>query len=384
MKVLIVGDSCGALASVRDLGPAGWIVGIGSSSRLGWAAASRWASNWHHVPPPFDDLEGFIRAINRVTEKHHYEVVFGAGDAEVLALSANRKRIAPLFPYAPHSCVMRGFDKLHLAEAARKAGLSTPITREASENALSDLGLPVVVKSRLHWNPDRPNNKSRLGVVIATNRNDALQQAHIMRSLGAEPLFQQYVPGGFLGLAVLTNEKHRIVAQHGYLATHIFGSESGPPAWLPSVPVDEDLAAKVQKLLIDIQWFGLTQLQFQLSDQGEAFLNDFNGRMYGPLALANACGMRAMDTWARLATGRRAIPSEVFVGPYLQALEGDLRWALAQPGARRFYAVWDCVVRSVGAIHPILSWSDPLPTLAYLVRLLRRAAVKAWDRAASH
>ncbi len=374
MKVLIVGDSCGALASARELGAAGWMVGIGSNSRLGWAAVSRWTSHWHHVPPRFGDLEGFIRAINRVTEKHHYEVVFGAGDAEVLALSAHRTRIAPLFPYAPHCCVLRGFDKLHLAEAAHKAGLCTPITRKASENALSDLGLPVVVKSRLHWNPERPNKQGRLEAVIATSRDHALQQADKVRSLGAQPLFQQYVPGGFLGFVVLTNENHKIVAQHGYLATHICGSESGPPSWLPSVPVDVGLAAKVQKLLTDLRWFGVTQLQFQLSDQGEAFLNDFNGRMYGPLALANACGMQAMDTWARLATGRHATPSEVFVGPYLQALEGDLRWALIQPSASRLSAVWDCIARSVGAGHPILSWSDPLPTLAYLARLPRRAA----------
>ena len=49
MKALIVGDSCGALATVRELGRAGWTVGIGSSSRFGWAAMSRYATHWHHV-----------------------------------------------------------------------------------------------------------------------------------------------------------------------------------------------------------------------------------------------------------------------------------------------------------------------------------------------
>lgn len=75
MKVLIVGDSCGALASARELGAAGWTVGIGSDSRFGWAAASRWTSHWHYLPP-LDDPEGFIRTVNRVTEKHGYEVFF--------------------------------------------------------------------------------------------------------------------------------------------------------------------------------------------------------------------------------------------------------------------------------------------------------------------
>jgi hypothetical protein len=126
MKALIVGDSCGALATVRELGRAGWTVGVGSSSRFGWAASSRWVSQWHRVPPPISDLGEFIGAINRAAEKHGYDVIFGTGDAEVLALSANREKIGPLFPYAPHPCVVRGIDKVHLVEVARKAGIATP------------------------------------------------------------------------------------------------------------------------------------------------------------------------------------------------------------------------------------------------------------------
>ena len=43
-------------------------------------------SHWHRVPAPAGDSEAFIRAINRATEEHGYEVVFGVGDAEVLTL----------------------------------------------------------------------------------------------------------------------------------------------------------------------------------------------------------------------------------------------------------------------------------------------------------
>ena len=384
MKALIVGDSTGTLAAVRELGRAGWTVGIGSRSRLGWAAVSRWTSHWHYVPTPVGDLEGFFGAINRATEKHGYEVVFGASDAEVLALSANRERVVPFFPYAPHSCVVRGFDKMLMSEAANKVGLSTPITREASEKALRELGLPVVIKSRLHWNPDRSNTKTRVNTVIAPSRDEALRQADIMRSVGAEPLFQQYLPGGFQGLVALVDEQHRVVSQHGYLATHVRVSESGPPALMWSVPIADSLAAKVQAFLIEIQWFGLVQLQFQLSDRGDSYLIDFNGRMYGPFALANACGMQAIDTWARMATGRSTTPSKPSIGPYFQALEGDLRLAMTRPGLRGIREVWDCLVKSVGAVHPILNWSDPLPVLAYLIRLTRRVVMKGRRQAFGH
>jgi hypothetical protein len=133
------------------------------------------------------------------------------------------------------------------------------------------------------------------------------------------------------------------------------------------------LSVKVQAFLTEIRWFGLAQLQFLCPDEGEPVLIDFNGRMYGSLEFANACGMRAMDTWARLATGRSATPSEMVVGLRYQALEGDLKWAMTQPGMKRFREVGDCLVEAFGAVHPILSWSDPLPLLAYLARLPGRA-----------
>jgi len=382
MKALIVGDSCGALATVRELGRAGWTVGIGSSSRFGWAAMSRYATHWHHVPPPVSDLGEFVGAINRATEKHGYEIVFGAGDAEVLALSANREKIGPIFPYAPHPCVVRGIDKVHLVEVARKAGIATPITLEASESALKDLDLPVVVKSRLHWTPDKPNQRTRVEAVIAHSRDEALRQAAIMRSVGAEPLFLEYVPGDVLLFAALVDETHKIMSQHIQMTTREYSSEPGLSARAASPPIADSLSVKVQAFLTEIRWFGLAQLQFLCPDDGEPVLIDFNGRMYGSLECANACGMRAMETWARLATGRSATPSEMVVGLRYQALEGDLKWAMTQPGMKRFREVGDCLVEAFGAVHPILSWSDPLPVLAYLARLPGRA-LKAWKPAVS-
>jgi predicted ATP-grasp superfamily ATP-dependent carboligase len=383
MKALIVGDSSGALATVRELGRAGWIVGVGSSSRFGWAAMSRYTTHWHHVPAPVSDMGGFIGAINRATEKHGYEVIFGAGDAEVLALSANREKIGPLYPYAPHACVVRSFDKLHLVEVARKAGLATPITLEASESALKDLDLPVVVKSRLHWTPGKLNQETRVNAVVAHSRDEALRQAAHMRSAGAEPLFLQYVPGSVLSFHALVDDKHEIVSAQVQLTIYQYESESGVSARAKSVPVADSLAKRVQAFLAEIRWFGVVQFQFLCPDDGEPVLIDFNGRMFGSLEFANACGMRAMDTWARLATGRSTTPSEMVVGRHYQSLEGDLRWAMAQPGMmKRIYNVGDCLVEAFRAVHPLGSWSDPLPSLVHLARLPGRA-LKAWKPATS-
>ena len=47
-----------------------------------------------------------------------------------------------------------------------------------------------------------------------------------------------------------------------------------------TVPPDERLRRRVQALLADLRWFGLAQVQFQISNPGEPFLIDLNGPLY--------------------------------------------------------------------------------------------------------
>ena len=83
MKVIIIGEGTGALAAVRELGSAGWAVGVGSNDRFGMASTSRWCQRHHHVPLPLGDLTPFINGINAAARAEGYEILFGSGDAEV-------------------------------------------------------------------------------------------------------------------------------------------------------------------------------------------------------------------------------------------------------------------------------------------------------------
>lgn len=372
MRVLIVGDSCGAIEATLELAKAGWTVGIGSDSRFGWASASRWASHWHRIPPPLGDPLEFIEAINRVARTHDYELVFGAGDAEVLALSSNRDSLVPLFPYAAHPVVLSVLDKLRLAELTAKAGFRAPVTHPANEASLAEFEFPLVVKSRLHWSPGKSNQKTRVEATVVRNRDDALRQAEMMRSSGAEPLFQEMISGHVQTFVALTDNAGKILSQHLQRTTHEYGSESGISARAMSVPVPRAFAQNVQNLLTDINWFGLASIQFIQPDDGTPALIDFNGRMYGSLVFANACGMHAMENWARLATGRETVPSKELLGLKYQALEGDLRRAKKLHGMARITEFGACMLEAGRSVHPILSWSDPMPTLHYVRRLAMR------------
>lgn len=369
MKVLIAGDSCGALETTRELAKAGWTVGIGSDSRLGWASASRWTSQWHRIPPPLGNSNAFIKEINRVAKKHNYEIVFGAGDAEVLAMSVNRDCLIPRLPYAAHTSVVSVFDKLRLGELTVRAGLRAPVMYPAEKVFLSKFDFPLVVKSRLHWSPGKKNEKTRVTAKVVFSRDDAMRQADMMRSVGANPLFQEFSSGHVETFVALTNSKGEILSQHIQRTTKEHGSESGISARATSVPVPGDFARRVQDLLTDITWYGLASIQFIKPQDGAPVLIDFNGRMYGSLVFANACGMRAMENWARLASGRSTVPSKELLGVRYQALEGDLRRASKLHGVHRVSEIVGSLIEIGRSVHPILSVSDPKPTLHYLVRL---------------
>ena len=120
-----------ALAATRSLGRAGWDVGIachdlGSLPHPGSQVA------WHDVPPPQEDPDAFLAAIQRAGE---YDLVFGAGDAEVLVLSERRDEVDAAVLYGPHDGVARAFDKVALAEAAQRAGLQVPRAGEARSSS---------------------------------------------------------------------------------------------------------------------------------------------------------------------------------------------------------------------------------------------------------
>jgi predicted ATP-grasp superfamily ATP-dependent carboligase len=274
---------------------------------------------------------------------------------------------------------VRGFDKLEFQAVARNAGLCTPLTQPANADSLESFALPVVVKARLHWTPG--SSHKRVKVAISWSREDALEQAARIRSIGAEPLFQEYVSGSVLHFVALCDEASKIISRVVHVATHLGVSESGQSARAQVIRADSKLERGVQAFLAEIEWFGLADLQFWMPDDGEPLLTDFNGRIYGALALPHAAGMRAVDTWTRLATGREAAaPLPVKIGVRYQALEGDLRRALSLAGTRRIRGVIDCATHSFSSCHPVLCWTDPLPTVGYLTRLATRLARRATRR----
>ena len=333
MKALIVetGRARGALAAARALDSAGWTVGIGTPSGGGLASVSKAVSQRHRVPQPQAGVGRFVAAVNEAIRAGGYELVFGGGDAELIALSSQRDEIDAEVPYATHDRVMRVVDKLALAEAAEAAGLLCPDTAKAEEVDAGAWTPPVVVKASVHAPLASSEGPGRLEAEIVHDRGGADRRIAEIRAAGLAPILQRLVPGRLMGYVVVADRSGNVVAEVAQLADATWPPRTGISARARIVAIDRGLADRVARLLGNVGWFGLAQLQFVLADDGQSYLIDFNGRFYGSLALAVAAGANLPATWAALATGRSpGMTPAPRIGTRYQWLEGDLRRAFVE------------------------------------------------------
>jgi predicted ATP-grasp superfamily ATP-dependent carboligase len=359
----------------RALAGAGWEVGVATTARRGLADASRSVARRHQVPAPGRDLSGFIRAIAEAIEEDGYELVFpGAGDSVLLALSLRRAALPATLPLPSHERVVQAVDKLTLTEAGRRAGLDPPRTVPADPQEIRGFGFPAVVKERLHAD-FAGSAHDRIEARIVQSQAEGATHAATIREAGGIPLLQDMAPGPLAAFCLVADRDCRIVARAQQVSGRTWPLGAGVSARARTVAVDASLEERVAALVRELEWFGLAEVQFALSEAGEPKLIDFNGRAYGSLALAVAAGVNLPAIWADVAVGGRATQSGAArPGVRYQWMEGDLRGALAE-GNGRLRRLWDCLRYSRGAAHSVWSRGDPRPAGRYL-RLRAAAALR--------
>lgn len=374
-RVLVVedGESRGAVAAVRALARAGWVVGVGSSAR-GPAGASRSVTWRDDLPRIADGLDAYVTCVARLVEARGYALVFGAGDAEVWALSSARDRLGAVVPYPPHECVVGTLDKARAEASAREAGLPTPAALDPA--GLGGLSGPFVVKPLVHGGVGH-RGPSRLEARRVPDAEGALRRVREIELAGGSAVVQEVVTGDLLALVVLLDRQGRLVAAVQQRAERLQPPLAGVSARAVTVPVDEELTDRASDFLRRTGWWGLAELQLLAGPGRVPTLIDVNGRFYGSLALSVAAGLNLPDLWARVALGE---PTELGLrgrpGAGYQWLEGDLRSALAQRSAGASGSVLDALSCAPRRTHSLLSWTDPGPAAFAAARLAGRGLRK--------
>jgi predicted ATP-grasp superfamily ATP-dependent carboligase len=376
VRALIVEDGFqrGALAACRALAAAGWIVGTASPAR-GLAAYSRCVKAWHDVPAPGDPGDAFAAAVEDAIASGGYDVVFAAGDGELLGLTARRADLSATVAHPAHETVRRALDKIELAEAGARAGLRSPETLAADRRLARATG-PFVVKPRLTMARSPSGAYARLRAVVAQTGAEATAHAGRLRDAGGEPIVQRLVPGRLDALIALTDADGRVVARAQQEAELVWPPGNGSIR-ARSVAVDESLAAKATALLAGLECTGLAQVQFVVPDDGEPLLIDLNPRFYGSLALALAAGPNLAAIWAGLATGGPMPPGgDARPGVRYHWLEADLRRLANEQHSRLPGSFAETLAYARGASHGVWRRDDPGPALAHALQLGGRALRK--------
>lgn len=367
MRALIVeqGWSRGALAATRALAAAGWHVGVATDAPRGLAVASRDCHRRHRVEP-LHPVGAFVDSVAEATKDGGYDVVFGAGEAEVLALSAARHAVPAVIPYAAHEVVVRALDKDALGRAATEVGIAVP--EVADPETIADEATPVVVKARMHARPDVPGSPPRIDTNVVVGRTAVHRRVAEIRAAGGDPQVQVFHEGALLAYAAVRGPAG-VLARSMQRAARIWPTGAGASCRATTIALDAGLVGRCDALLDVLDWFGLAELQFLLGSDGVPRLIDLNGRFYGSLSLAVAAGANLPAIWADLALGG-APPSPVRARPGVRYHWGsaDLRRAVRERRGGLLGDLAGTAAYALGAVHSVTALRDPGPALTRLAK----------------
>jgi predicted ATP-grasp superfamily ATP-dependent carboligase len=374
-RALVVGTGRdrGALAAARALERAGWHVGVGTPDGPGMLGATRAAAARHEVPRPRGDGARFIDGVRRAVAEGSYDVVFGAGDDWMAAVSAYRQHLPAAVAHPGPDVVAEALDKVGLADRAARAGLAAPRTLAATDETLAAWDGPVVVKCRAHWAPGQ-TRPHRIEAKLFPDAPAAAGQVRRIREAGAEPVLQVPVRGT-LGALIGVHHDGRLRGRVQQTTSRLWPTPNGVSARAQTVPVDEELAARAEVLLRDLGWWGLVELQFLTGDDGVPQLIDLNGRFFGSMALAEAARPGLADAWGRLVLGA-PVPELPDARPGVRYawLAGDLRRASVERRGGLAADVADTLRWGRGAQHSVWDLRDPGPTWHLATWRLRNGA----------
>ena len=244
----------------------------------------------------------------------------------------------------------------------------------------------MIVKARLHWTPGASGGTGRLPAQLCRTAHEVREAVAEVAAGGGEAVLQEVVDGDLMAVTALCAPGGRVVAESHQAATRV-SPRLRTSTRAVTVPVDKDLSARVGRLLADLGWLGIANLQFLRPADGPPRLIDLNGRFYGSLVLAIAAGLELPVAWTRLATGcgspDSVPPTHGRPGVRYQALEEDLRRARAERRGGLLRDVIGTLAHARTAVHSTWDRSDPRPAVARVMSLASRRTRRAQARFAA-
>jgi predicted ATP-grasp superfamily ATP-dependent carboligase len=373
------------LAACRSLQRDGYDVGGASFTSLAPAQWSRACRRRVRVADARRDAAGFVEGLRSELASRPYAALIPGSDSALLAISRERERLSGLTTLGlpAHQIVERVLSRTHMTEAARAAGLTCVPTIPCAgvDEALAacrELSYPVAVKSA-------DAALARAGAVSGAPKGRLVRsEAELRRQapdFGADLLLQPVVPGEPVSFAgVIAGGQLLAVVVARYL--RMWPPSGGSVAFAETIAAPPRLEEQVRRLLAGLGWEGIFELE--LIDTGATSRSgyvpiDLNPRPYGSMALASAAGAPLAAIWcdwllggeARAAADDRLVRARP--GVRYRWEDGDLRHLAWQLRHGRLRASLRPLRPRRGTVHAHFQFKDPLPLLARIAYLSKRA-----------
>lgn len=299
MRILVTdGEQRSALAATRSLGRKGCHVIVCSKSPISLSSSSRYCHMSIMVPDPLSNGTAYLDAIYDIVLNKSIDVIFPMTEQSIHLLNIDRSRLPENTVLAcPTADLMLAVsDKAHLFRSAES--LNVPIPKTFYVNTPDDLSsvisqiehYPVVVKPSLSRRQAGEHFLSG-GVKYADSKDD-LQMVYASNNVLRYPsIIQERVVGPGMGLFTLYAGNHHLA-----LFSHKRLREKPPSGGVSvvseSVPLDDEMVVVAGRLLSAVGWNGVAMVEFKRDQRdGKAKLIEINGRFWGSLQLAIACGI---------------------------------------------------------------------------------------------
>jgi predicted ATP-grasp superfamily ATP-dependent carboligase len=376
-RVLVLGaGTIAELAVVRGVRAAGYEPWVVTWNRDRPAAHTRSAGGIVEVPAPSKEPLELVRRLAVTARRLDAAAVLPGTEAALIVLSQAAGHFDPGVAVGcpSRTSVRRATDKRSVNQAAERASLGVPPT----VGAMSDTRFPAVVKPvrSEHVEPD-----GRLRHLEVRRVSDDIELRAAVASMPGEALVQPYLRAPIRTLNGVAWQGELVACVH-QRADRIWRPDCGVLCAAHTVPRDLELERRGARLLADLQWSGMFNMQF-LQHDGTPLLIDLNPRPYQSLALAIAAGANLPAIWVDLLLGRAPRLDGYRVGVRWRHLRDDLLAIIAatRSGDRR--AVGRDIFPRPGTVPAVFSVRDPVPTLSMvkqdLSRLLRRVTGRSVD-----
>ena len=397
MRVLVLdGNENQAVACVRSLGRAGFVVDVGADT--GWSKAgwSRYCRRQFRYTAPQRSMTSFVDEVTREAARQAGTLVFPMTERTTIALSENRAALDAVqarYVLPAHDVVLQAMDKGFTTALARSLGITTPtsviVERASDVDQLARTArYPVVLKPKSSEEVVEGRSTRSTGKPLYARSDAELREACaslLHRTVAV--IAQEYVEGTGSGYFALMNHGE-LKAEFAHRRIRDVRPTGSGSALRESVAVDPRVRDAALPILQALRWHGPAMVEFRIRKDGTPVFLEINGRFWNSLALAVHSGVDFPLLLARLSLDGDVDPvREYRDGVRCRWWLGDVRHLLAVmrgrpagfegqfPGRLKTLAAFLTPVR--GTRHDNFTWDDPLPEFGDWIDFLGRRVPRA-------